>query len=173
MVPPGYSKHGHMVYWYHIRFACGRPWVQSPVCPCYGMVCPRAAPQERHHKLNKHRAATCKATPAIAQLVEHLTVDACSDQMVPGSIPGGRMSTRHSCRQRSNSARFAGRLCRNARARQSRSLLQCRRTPPLRARVARGTTAARSLRNVPAAGIEPASPPKLDLFPKERVTKTF
>ena len=28
--------------------------------------------------------------PAIAQLVEHLTVDLCSDQMVPGSIPGGR-----------------------------------------------------------------------------------
>ena len=29
--------------------------------------------------------------PAIAQLVEHLTVDrACRDQMVPGSIPGGR-----------------------------------------------------------------------------------
>ena len=22
-----------MVQWYHIRFACGRPWVQSPVCP--------------------------------------------------------------------------------------------------------------------------------------------
>ena len=30
------------------------------------------------------------ATPAIAQLVEHLTVDRCSNQMVPGSIPGGR-----------------------------------------------------------------------------------
>ena len=30
------------------------------------------------------------ATPAIAQLVEHLTVDHCSNQMVPGSIPGGR-----------------------------------------------------------------------------------
>ena len=30
--------------------------------------------------------------PAIAQLVEHLTVDrACRDQMVPGSIPGGRI----------------------------------------------------------------------------------
>ena len=31
------------------------------------------------------------ATPAIAQLVEHLTVDLCSNQMVPGSIPGGRI----------------------------------------------------------------------------------
>ena len=29
-------------------------------------------------------------TPAIAQLVEHLTVDICSYQMVPGLIPGGR-----------------------------------------------------------------------------------
>ena len=28
--------------------------------------------------------------PAIAQLVEHLTVECCSYQMVPGSIPGGR-----------------------------------------------------------------------------------
>ena len=31
--------------------------------------------------------------PAIAQLVEHLTVDCCSHQMVPGSIPGGRISS--------------------------------------------------------------------------------
>ena len=30
------------------------------------------------------------ARPAIAQLAEHLTVDLCSYQMVPGSIPGGR-----------------------------------------------------------------------------------
>ena len=29
-------------------------------------------------------------TPAIAQLVEHQTVDRCSHQMVPGSMPGGR-----------------------------------------------------------------------------------
>ena len=29
--------------------------------------------------------------PAIAQLAEHLTVDCCSKQMVPGAIPGGRM----------------------------------------------------------------------------------
>ena len=32
-------------------------------------------------------------SPAIAQLVEHLTVDHCSNQMVPGSIPGGRISS--------------------------------------------------------------------------------
>ena len=31
------------------------------------------------------------STPAIAQLVEHLTVECCSYQMVPGSIPGGRI----------------------------------------------------------------------------------
>ena len=30
------------------------------------------------------------STPAIAQLAEHLIVDACSNQIVPGSIPGGR-----------------------------------------------------------------------------------
>ena len=29
--------------------------------------------------------------PAIAQLVEHLTVDHCSKLMVPGSVPDGRM----------------------------------------------------------------------------------
>ena len=29
--------------------------------------------------------------PAIAQLAEHLTVDTCRNQMVPGSIPGGRI----------------------------------------------------------------------------------
>ena len=29
--------------------------------------------------------------PAVAQLVEHLTVDVCSYQMVPGSTPGGRI----------------------------------------------------------------------------------
>ena len=28
--------------------------------------------------------------PVIAQLVEHVTPDSCSNQMVPGSIPGGR-----------------------------------------------------------------------------------
>ena len=32
--------------------------------------------------------------PAIAQLVEHLTVECCSNQMVPGSIPGGRILSR-------------------------------------------------------------------------------
>ena len=43
------------------------------------------------------RARSCKrqsaghvCEPAIAQLVEHLTVETCSYQMVPGSIPGGR-----------------------------------------------------------------------------------
>ena len=28
-------------------------------------------------------------------MVEHLTVDSCSNQMVPGSIPGGRIYTRY------------------------------------------------------------------------------
>ena len=30
--------------------------------------------------------------PATAQLVEHLAVEPCNNQMVPGSIPGGRIS---------------------------------------------------------------------------------
>jgi hypothetical protein len=29
--------------------------------------------------------------PAVAELVKHLTVECCSNQMVPGSIPGGRI----------------------------------------------------------------------------------
>ena len=33
------------------------------------------------------------AWPSIAQLAEHLTVERCSDQSVPGSIPGGRIAT--------------------------------------------------------------------------------
>ena len=33
-----------------------------------------------------------ESPPDIAQLVEHLTVDIRSDQMVPGSIPGGRIA---------------------------------------------------------------------------------
>ena len=32
-----------------------------------------------------------QASPAIAQLVEHLTVECCSNQMVPGSIPGAQI----------------------------------------------------------------------------------
>ena len=38
-------------------------------------------------------SSTCDASskPAIAQLVEHLTVDCCSHQMVTGSIPVGRI----------------------------------------------------------------------------------
>ena len=39
-----------------------------------------------------HLSCLQHSEPAIAQLVEHLTVDICSDQMVPGSIPGGRIA---------------------------------------------------------------------------------
>ena len=35
----------------------------------------------------------CK--PSIAQWVEHLTVEICSNQMVPGSIPGRRIYVKH------------------------------------------------------------------------------
>ena len=38
------------------------------------------------------RQAPAASKPAIAQLAEHLTVELCSNQMVPGSIPGGRMA---------------------------------------------------------------------------------
>ena len=43
------------------------------------------------------RQHTAAHTPAIAQLVEHLTVDCCSNQMVPGSIPGGRIFSKAAC----------------------------------------------------------------------------
>ena len=45
---------------------------------------------------NSKASTDIEVKPAIAQLVEHLTVDACRNQMVPGSIPGGRMA--HACR---------------------------------------------------------------------------
>ena len=51
------------------------------------------------HGKSKLHGPACK--PAIAQLVEHLTVEPCSNQMVPGSIPGGRtfpyLALRHRC----------------------------------------------------------------------------
>ena len=50
-------------------------------------------------KMTKNDAKCCNELnrtsshkPVIAQLVEHLTVDSCSNQMVPGSIPGDRIS---------------------------------------------------------------------------------
>ena len=45
--------------------------------------------RRRSEQNNDARSVASK--PAIAQLVEHLTVDSCSNQMVPGSIPGGRI----------------------------------------------------------------------------------
>ena len=42
------------------------------------------------HFRNTRNTYPCNR-PAIAQLVEHLTVECCSNQMVPGSIPGGRI----------------------------------------------------------------------------------
>ena len=46
-----------------------------------------------------------KPLPAIAQLVEHLTVDSCSHQMVPGSIPGRRIYACHSNETKPNGPR--------------------------------------------------------------------
>ena len=49
-----------------------------------------------------------KSKPALAhELVEHLTVDHCSNQMVPGSIPGGRMHLRSVARAAKRSAALA------------------------------------------------------------------
>ena len=43
-----------------------------------------------HSRIRVGTLAAHDTIPAIAQLAEHLTVDTCSNQMVPGSIPGGR-----------------------------------------------------------------------------------
>ena len=61
-------------------------------------------------KVTKNDATCCNVLnrtssdkPVIAQLVEHLTVDSCSNQMVPGSIPGDRISWRY-CRTNKHEA---------------------------------------------------------------------
>ena len=46
-----------------------------------------------------YRLAAIAGKPAIAQLVEHLTVDSRSNQMVPGSIPSGRTLQGRLCQQ--------------------------------------------------------------------------
>ena len=51
---------GHMVQWYHIRFACGRPWVQIPVCRfLQNAGCGQCSPHvpvaaERMHRCSQH-----------------------------------------------------------------------------------------------------------------------
>ena len=42
-------------------------------------------------RYNMHAHSASKDKPSIAQLAEHLTVEYCSNQMVPGSIPGRRI----------------------------------------------------------------------------------
>ena len=64
---------------------CESAFVGLSVCP------PHCACKVMSNIMNN----SMKAIPAIAQLVEHLTVDLCSYQMVPGSIPGGRIATRN------------------------------------------------------------------------------
>ena len=71
---------GHMVWWYHICFARGRPWVHIPVCPCmcacmirndsspaYDVVCIHAyMPRDRAHELvwpNGYGAALLRRAP--------------------------------------------------------------------------------------------------------------
>ena len=36
---------GHVAQWFHIRFACGMPWVRTPVCPCIVHPCIHAWPK--------------------------------------------------------------------------------------------------------------------------------
>ena len=70
--------------------------VRLPACasfhpfPDFSEMCLRAAIANAGEISGMSLLLAKWATPAIAQLVEHLTVDHCSNQMVPGSIPGGR-----------------------------------------------------------------------------------
>ena len=74
---------------------CARPW--RPTMQKKNIT-QQQLPQERGtarraclpHKQFVEIHGSIDAKPAIAQLVEHLTVECCSNQMVPGSIPGGR-----------------------------------------------------------------------------------
>ncbi len=52
---------------------------------------PRAPAKAHHPAIPRLLRELQHVKPAIAQLVEHLTVERCSYQMVPGSIPGGRI----------------------------------------------------------------------------------
>ena len=61
-------------------------WVVQ--CRVVHIVSTRISPCRTHWQDIGH---VVRATPAIAQLVEHLIVDLCSNQMVPGSIPCGCM----------------------------------------------------------------------------------
>ena len=70
------------------QFADGRPKAQCQhvgcdhIRGCLKLICLATSRRMCNYMLT--------AKPAIAQLVEHLTVESCSNQMVPGSIPGGR-----------------------------------------------------------------------------------
>ena len=89
-----------------IRAQARAPQSALPLAPFLLPVLPRLPPQccflfvflLRCHSrpflplpsLRPGRAVRAVPTPAIAQLAEHLAVDACSNQMVPGSVLGGR-----------------------------------------------------------------------------------
>ena len=77
--------------------------VRLPACasfhpfPDFSEMCLRAAIANAGEISGMSLLLAKWATPAIAQLVEHLTVDHCSNQMVPGSIPGGRTFANAHC----------------------------------------------------------------------------
>ena len=66
-------------------------WEVLGSIPSVSMLKAAAARHTQKVKITNRSKNAKKITPAIAQLVEHLTVDSCSNQMVPGSIPGGRI----------------------------------------------------------------------------------
>ena len=71
---------------------------EHQLCPASAVLAAnRDPPKCRLHRLKAWKischVAVGAGKPAIAQLVEHLTVELCSYQMVPGSIPGGRICT--------------------------------------------------------------------------------
>ena len=74
---------------------CARPWrptMQKKNITQQQLPQERGTPRQAclpHEQLTEIHGSI-DAKPAIAQLVEHLTVECCSNQMVPGSIPGGR-----------------------------------------------------------------------------------
>jgi hypothetical protein len=92
--------------------------LHAPACTCRVHVCTRVYSV----RLAICESDNCKGVricnePAIAQLVEHLTVECCSNQMVPGSIPGGRTYCRNSagCAQQTRQwlLQVAPKLCRS------------------------------------------------------------
>ena len=81
----GMRTRGVELFWGRRFYCTGTNGVNSRCC------CTTAGPED-HDTWDQHRMTTCEATPATAQWVEHLTVDARSNQMLPGAVPRCRLS---------------------------------------------------------------------------------